>query len=36
MYLGMKSVNANVDSMQVFPKINNIGIMINADVNVKW
>ena len=31
----MKLVNANVDQMQVFVIINNVGIMANADVNVK-
>ena len=30
---GTKRVNINVDQMQVFVMINNIGIMINADVN---
>ena len=34
-YLGMKFVNVNVDQMQVFVIINNVGIMINANVNVK-
>ena len=34
-YLGMKFVNINVDQMQVFVIINNVGIMINANVNVK-
>ena len=32
---GMKRVNVNVDQMQVFVIINNVGIMINVDVNVK-
>ena len=31
----MKLVNANVDQMQVFVIKNNVGIMTNADVNVK-
>ena len=31
----MKIVNVNVDQAQVFVIINNVGIMINADVNVK-
>ena len=31
----MKLVNANVDQMQVFVKINNVGIMTNAGVSVK-
>ena len=31
----MKRVSVNVDQMQVFVIINNIGIMINAGVNVK-
>ena len=34
MYLSMKLVNVNVDWMQVFVTINNIGIMRNANVNV--
>ena len=32
---GMKRVSVNVDQMQLFVTINNAGIMINADVNVK-
>ena len=32
---GMKLVNVSVDQMQVFVIINNVGTMINADVNVK-
>ena len=32
---GMKRVSVNVDQMQVFVIINNIGIMINVGVNVK-
>ena len=31
----MKHVNVNVDQMQVFVIINNAGIVINVDVNVK-
>ena len=31
----MKRVNANVDLMQAFVIINNVGIMINVGVNVK-
>ena len=31
----MKLVHISVDCMQVFVIINNIGIMINADVNAK-
>ena len=31
----MKLVNVNVDKMQVFTIIDNVGIIINADVNVK-
>ena len=31
----MKLVNANVDQMQAFVIINNVGIKINVDVNVK-
>ena len=34
-YLGMKLVNVNVDQMQVSVVINNVGIMINVDVNAK-
>ena len=34
-YLGMKLVNVNVDQIQVFVVINNVGIMINVDVNAK-
>ena len=32
---GMKLVNVNVDQMRVFVIINNAGIVIYADVNVK-
>ena len=32
----MERVNVNVDQMQLFVMINNIGIMINANVNVKY
>ena len=32
---GTKLVKVNVDQMQVFVIINNNGIMINADLNVK-
>ena len=31
----MKRVSVNVDSMQVFVIISNVGIMINVDANVK-
>ena len=31
----MKGVNAIVDLMTVFVIINNVGIKVNADVNVK-
>ena len=31
----MKLVNLNVDQIQVFVVINNVGIMINADMNAK-
>ena len=31
----MKLVNVNVGEMQVFVIINNVGIMINSDVDVK-
>ena len=31
----IKLVNVNVDQMQVFVITNNVGIKINADVNVK-
>ena len=34
-YLGMKLVNVNVDQIQVSVVINNVGIMINVDVNEK-
>ena len=34
-YLGMKLVNVNVDQIQVLVVINNVGIMINVDVNAK-
>ena len=30
---GMKHVSVNVDQLQLFVKINNFGIKINADVN---
>ena len=32
---GMKRANANVDQMQFFVIINNVGIKINAEANVK-
>ena len=32
---GMKLVNVNVAQIQVFVKINNVGIMINVDKNAK-
>ena len=32
---GMKIVNVSVEQMQVFLIINNVGILINADVNAK-
>ena len=32
---GIKRLSVNVDQMQLFVTINNAGIMINADVNVK-
>ena len=35
MYLGVRLVYVNVDWMQVFAIINNVGVMINADVNAK-
>ena len=35
MYLGIRFVYVNVDWMQVFAIINNVRIMINADVNAK-
>ena len=31
----MKLLNVNVDLMKVFVMTNNVGIMINADLNVK-
>ena len=33
-YNGMKCVSVNVDQMQLFVIINNVGIKINVDVNV--
>ena len=32
---GMKRVNTNVDQMAMFVIINNVGMVINARVNVK-
>ena len=32
---GMKRVKVNVDQMQAFVIINNVGMMINAGVNAK-
>ena len=32
---GMKRVNVNVDQMQAFVIMNNVGIVINAGVNAK-
>ena len=32
---GMKHVSVNVDQMQAFVIINNVGMMINAGVNAK-
>ena len=32
---GMKHVSVNIDYMQLFVIINNVGIKINADVNAK-
>ena len=32
---GMKLVNVNIDQMQVFVIINNVGTKTNADVDVK-
>ena len=32
----MKLVNGNVDLMHKFVIINNVGIMVNADVNAKY
>ena len=34
-YLGMRLAHGNVDWMQAFVIINNLRIMINADVNAK-
>ena len=34
-YNGMKRASVNVDQMQLFVTINNVGIKINVDVNVK-
>ena len=33
-YLGMKLVHVNAHQMQAFVIINNVGIVINAEVNV--
>ena len=35
MCFGLRLVHVNVDQMQVFVIINNVGIMKNADVNDK-
>ena len=35
MCLGMILLDVNVDYVQVFVRIKSVGIMINADVNVK-
>ena len=32
---GMKHVSVNIDYMQLFVIINNVGIKINADANAK-
>ena len=32
---GIKHVSVDVDQMQAFLKINNVGIMLNAGVNAK-
>ena len=32
---GMKRVSVNVDQMQLFVIINNVGMKINVDANVK-
>ena len=32
---GIKRVSVNVDQMQVFIILNNVGTMINAEVNAK-
>ena len=34
-YNGTKLLNVNVEQMQVFVTANNVGIKINADVNMK-
>ena len=34
MYFDMRHLHVNVDQVQVFVIINNVGIMINAVVNV--
>ena len=34
-YSDMKRVSVNVDQMQAFVIINNVGMMINAGVNAK-
>ena len=35
LYNGMKNVSVHVDQMKLFVIINNVGIKINVDVNVK-
>ena len=35
MYLGMRLVHVDIDYMQVFGKLKNVGIIINAYVNAK-
>ena len=32
----LKSIYTDVDQMQVFVTINNVRVMINADVNIKY
>ena len=34
-HLGMRLVHINVDHIQVFVMINNVGIMINVDIDAK-
>ena len=34
-YLDTRLIHVNVEQMQVFVMRNNVGIMINADVNAK-
>ena len=35
MYLGVKLAHVNLNQMEVFVMVNNVGIIVNAGVNVK-